>query len=73
MPALAIVAATVAACAELATEPPAEGAVFDAPFAELSAGELRVFLTGDAEFSRRFAPSTGLGPVFNNASCFSCH
>lgn len=73
VPALALIAGTLAACAELATEPPADGEVFDAPFAELSAGELRVFLTGDAEFSRRFAPSTGLGPVFNNASCFSCH
>lgn len=73
VPALILIAGTLAACAELATEPPADGEVFDAPFAELSAGELRVFLTGDAEFSRRFAPSTGLGPVFNNASCFSCH
>jgi CxxC motif-containing protein (DUF1111 family) len=73
IPVLGIVAATLAACAELATEPPADGEVFDAPFAELSAGELRVFLTGDVEFSRRFAPATGLGPVFNNASCFSCH
>lgn len=73
VPALAVIAVTAAACAEFATEPPANGEVFDAPFAELSAGELRVFLAGDAEFSRRFAPSTGLGPVFNNASCFSCH
>lgn len=73
VPALALLAGTLAACAELATEPPADGEILDAPFAELSAGELRVFLTGDAEFSRRFAPSTGLGPVFNNASCFSCH
>jgi CxxC motif-containing protein (DUF1111 family) len=63
----------MSACAELATEPPAEGDILDAPFAELSDGELRVFLTGDAEFSRRFSPATGLGPVFNNASCFSCH
>lgn len=73
MPALALIAGTLAACAELATEPPADGEVFDAPFAELTAVELRVFLTGDAEFSRRFAPATGLGPIFNDASCFSCH
>jgi CxxC motif-containing protein (DUF1111 family) len=34
---------------------------------------MAAFVRGDAEFERRFAPSTGLGPIFNNVSCASCH
>lgn len=68
-------AATVAAlaCGDLFTEPPLDGDVFDAPVPGLTAAEMAAFARGDAEFSRRFAPNTGLGPIFNNTSCFSCH
>src|SRR5687768_11007969 len=34
---------------------------------------MAAFARGDAEFERRFAPNTGLGPIFNNASCAACH
>ena len=61
------------ACTDLATQAPADGDVFDAPMEGLSTAELAAFARGDAEFAQRFAPSTGLGPVFNNASCASCH
>jgi CxxC motif-containing protein (DUF1111 family) len=61
------------ACGDLFTEAAADGDVFDAPMPGLSAAELAAFARGDAEFARRFAPSTGLGPIFNNASCASCH
>lgn len=47
--------------------------MFDSPVDGLSESELAAFARGDAEFSRRFAPNTGLGPIFNNTSCFSCH
>ena len=70
--ALSVVVLAVA-CADLLTEPPLDADVFDAPVAGLTAAEMAAFARGDAEFSRRFAPSTGLGPIFNNASCFSCH
>ncbi|HVE77397.1 MAG TPA: di-heme oxidoredictase family protein [Gemmatimonadaceae bacterium] len=72
--ALALTAAIAAlACGELFTEPPLDGDVFDAPVPGLTAAEMAAFARGDAEFSRRFAPNTGLGPIFNNTSCFSCH
>ncbi|MGQ0814716.1 MAG: di-heme oxidoredictase family protein [Gemmatimonadota bacterium] len=73
--ALAVIAAcaTALACADLLTEAPADGDVFDAPLPGLTTAELAAFARGDAEFERRFAPATGLGPIFNNASCASCH
>lgn len=44
-----------------------------APLAELSAGQLNDFLQGAAEFSKTETPQSGLGPIFNNVSCVSCH
>jgi CxxC motif-containing protein (DUF1111 family) len=61
------------ACGDLATEAPANGDVLDAALPGLTSAELAAFVRGDAEFERRFAPSTGLGPIFNNVSCASCH
>jgi CxxC motif-containing protein (DUF1111 family) len=61
------------ACEKLITEAPIDGDVFDAPVAGLTDAEMAAFARGDAEFSRGFAPNTGLGPIFNNVSCFSCH
>ena len=68
-----VLAITALACRELLTEAPRTGDVFDAPVPGLTPAEAAAFARGDAEFSRRFAPSSGLGPIFNNASCFSCH
>ena len=70
---LACAAATIVACTQLTTEAPANGDTFDQPVAGLTAAEAAVFAKGDAEFGRRFSPATGLGPVFNNASCAACH
>lgn len=69
----AITAVGAVACGELITESPRTGDVFDAAVDGLTPAEAAAFARGDAEFSRRFAPATGLGPIFNNASCFSCH
>ena len=60
-------------CDHLTTEAPAEGDVFDGALPGLTPDELAAFVRGDAEFERRFAPVTGLGPIFNNVSCASCH
>jgi CxxC motif-containing protein (DUF1111 family) len=70
-----VLVATVAtaACERLITAPFAEADVFDAPLPGLTGGEAAVFARGDAEFERRFSPAEGLGPIFNNASCVSCH
>lgn len=60
-------------CSDLVTEAPIDGDVFDAALPGLTPTELAAFVRGDVEFARRFAPSTGLGPIFNNVSCASCH
>jgi CxxC motif-containing protein (DUF1111 family) len=63
----------VTACERLTTAPAAEADVFDAPLPGLTMAEAAAFARGDEEFARRFSPSEGLGPIFNNASCASCH
>ena len=71
----ALIAASVVvtACERLTTAPAAEADVFDGPLPGLTMAEAAAFARGDEEFERRFAPSEGLGPIFNNASCASCH
>ena len=61
------------ACDRLTTAPADVADVFDAPLPGLTRAEAAAFARGDEEFERRFAPSEGLGPIFNNASCASCH
>jgi CxxC motif-containing protein (DUF1111 family) len=63
----------VVGCEALTTEAPLEGDIFDGPVAGLTAAEMAAFVRGDQEFGRRFAPATGLGPIFNDASCAACH
>lgn len=66
-------AIAVVACDQLTTVAPPDGDVFDAPIDGLTDAEMAAFARGDAEFERRFAPNTGLGPIFNDASCATCH
>jgi CxxC motif-containing protein (DUF1111 family) len=63
----------IAGCNLITTASPSDSDVFDAPLPGLTANELAAFVRGDEEFERRFAPATGLGPLFNNVSCASCH
>ena len=70
---LLAIAVSTAGCAELFTETTPEGDLFDTPLPGLSTAETAAFARGDAEFGRRFAASGGLGPIFNNTSCISCH
>ena len=60
-------------CGDLLTEAPDDGDLFDAPVEGLTAAELAAFVRGDGEFGRRFSPLSGLGPIFNDVSCASCH
>lgn len=60
-------------CRDLLTEAPDDADLFDAPVPGLSADERAAFVRGDVEFGRRFSPATGLGPLFNDVSCASCH
>jgi CxxC motif-containing protein (DUF1111 family) len=64
---------SIPACARLLTTAPEPGDVFDGPVDGLSPEELAAFARGDEQFGRPFGPSEGLGPIFNNVSCASCH
>lgn len=44
-----------------------------APLAGLSAAELQRFDAGRVDFTHTFQVNEGLGPIFNQASCASCH
>ena len=61
------------ACGEIGTEAPADGETLDGPLPGLTPEELAAFLKGDEQFGFAFAPALGLGPIFNNVSCASCH
>jgi CxxC motif-containing protein (DUF1111 family) len=43
------------------------------PLGGLTAPQLERFRAGAAMFDRRFAPEDGLGPLFNQDRCSSCH
>lgn len=45
----------------------------DSPVPGLTSEELAAFIRGDEAFGRAFTPAEGLGPIFNNVSCASCH
>jgi len=72
-PVVTVVLAALVGCGDLATEAAPDGDAFDTALPGLTADELTAFVRGDGEFERRFAPVTGLGPIFNNVSCASCH
>jgi CxxC motif-containing protein (DUF1111 family) len=71
--AVAGLALGIGACSRLLTTAPDPGDTFDSPLDGLSASELAVFAQGDEQFGRAFGPAEGLGPIFNNVSCASCH
>jgi CxxC motif-containing protein (DUF1111 family) len=71
--ALATLASGLAACGRLLTTAPDAGDLFDSPLDGLTAAELAAFQEGDVQFGRAFSIADGLGPIFNNVSCASCH
>jgi CxxC motif-containing protein (DUF1111 family) len=60
-------------CDTLLTEAPDPNDILEGPIDGLTPQELAGFIAGDAQFGLPFTPSTGLGPIFNNVSCASCH
>jgi CxxC motif-containing protein (DUF1111 family) len=48
-------------------------AAFGDPFANLTADQLALFNAGKVEFAAVEAVDEGLGPVFNEAACATCH
>jgi len=70
----ALVLALVAlGCGKLLTTKPPLGERFDQPMEGLDNGELGDFQDGQIQFRRAFTIREGLGPIFNNVSCASCH
>lgn len=70
---ISLAAIVLAACDALLTEPLADGEIFDAPLPGLTRDQLASFVRGDEAFGKLFAPNEGLGPIFNQPSCASCH
>ena len=71
----AIAAAAFAAtgCDTLMTSTPTEGDDFTAPFDGMAMDLNAAFAEGDENFERVFTVADGLGPIFNNTGCESCH
>lgn len=61
------------ACDTLFTEAPPPEDVFDGPLEGLSPELAAMFARGDENFERVFTPATGLGPIFNQPGCETCH
>jgi CxxC motif-containing protein (DUF1111 family) len=70
---VALLAAALGACDVLNPPGPDPDDVFDGPLSGLTSAEMAVFIHGDEGFGRQFSPGEGLGPIFNNVSCASCH
>ena len=68
-----VLGAALAGCDVLVTEAPDDGDLMDAPLPGLTAEERAAFVRGDEAFGRTFSIQDGLGPIFNNVSCASCH
>jgi len=60
-------------CDSLMTTAPDSEDLFDAPLDGLTHAERSAFVAGDEQFGKPFAIAEGLGPIFNNVSCASCH
>jgi CxxC motif-containing protein (DUF1111 family) len=60
-------------CNMVLPDAPSQDTILEGPVEGLSGQQLAAFLTGDGEFSRRFGPLDGLGPIFVATSCESCH
>jgi CxxC motif-containing protein (DUF1111 family) len=60
-------------CDGLMTSPPTRGDDFESAFDDLPHELNAMFAAGDENFERVFIVSDGLGPIFNNTGCASCH
>lgn len=70
---LLIALMALSGCDSLFTKPPPEGDDFETPFDGLSFDLNKTFVLGDEAFEKVFTVEEGLGPIFNNTGCESCH
>lgn len=52
---------------------PTDDEILEGPIDGLSSAQHAIFVRGDGEFARPFAPAAGLGPLFIAQSCDACH
>ena len=65
--------AVITSCSKLMPSEPESHEVLAEPLAELTPGQNALHVQGDEEFARIFGVEDGLGPVFVQNSCESCH
>ena len=71
---LVALAVTVSAgCSAVLPDAPSSDGVLEGPVDGLTGQQFAAFAAGDREFSRRFGPIDGLGPIFVATACESCH
>ncbi len=73
MVAATIFSVVLIGCDALLTKSPDQDQSFDGPIEGLTNAERAIFAKGDAAFGEVFTFQTGLGPIFNQASCERCH
>jgi len=70
IPAVVVLGLFIATCVN---ENDKDNIRFGIPLSGLTDEQLTLFQKGLMEFSRERTPETGLGPIFNEASCANCH
>lgn len=68
-----VLSVLLASCEALFTEAPEPGEAFDEPLEGLTMQQRAAFARGDEAFAKIFTVKEGLGPIFNQPSCESCH
>ncbi|MBM2844805.1 MAG: putative thiol oxidoreductase with 2 cytochrome c heme-binding site, partial [Bacteroidetes bacterium] len=69
----AVLVMVIAGCEHLLTKAPEPSESFEGPLDGLTDAQRAIFTRGDAAFGDVFTFQTGLGPIFNQASCERCH
>ncbi len=70
---LGVIVVVFSGCDTLFTSAPEAGESFDQPLEGLTPDQQFAFARGDEAFDRRFSFREGLGPLFNQPACESCH
>lgn len=60
-------------CEKFLPPEPAPNQILAAPIDGLSPEQMALHIRGDEEFAHVFSPEEGLGPIFVQSSCESCH
>jgi hypothetical protein len=66
-------AAAFHSCDFIFTPAVGDDETLDGPIEGLTSEQLQMFFEGDEQFNKVFSFNEGLGPIFNNTACGSCH